>query len=238
MNDNFTMNLSVYEIGLRIGMAIIIGGMIGYERGHNNRPAGFRTHILVCLGAAVVSMVQDHLRINIVRFAMENGNVAQVIKTDLGRIGAQVVSGIGFLGAGTIMRDKGTIGGLTTAASIWVTGCIGLGVGWGFYSMSFLSGLAVLLVLITLKKVERRFIDDRTISKIEIEYDSEINNGMYYSNTNEIFKEFSIRVRSMKKDPNENRILYTLIIPRQYSILDLTSEFSKNKEVTSIKIIK
>ena len=126
MNDNFTMNLSVYEIGLRIGMAIIIGGMIGYERGHNNRPAGFRTHILVCLGAAVVSMVQDHLRINIVRFAMENGNVAQVIKTDLGRIGAQVVSGIGFLGAGTIMRDKGTIGGLTTAASIWVTGCIGL----------------------------------------------------------------------------------------------------------------
>ena len=86
--DNFTMNLSVYEIGLRIGMAIIIGGMIGYERGHNNRPAGFRTHILVCLGAAVVSMVQDHLRINIVRFAMENGSVAQVIKTDLGRIGA------------------------------------------------------------------------------------------------------------------------------------------------------
>lgn len=106
------------------------------------------------------------------------------------------------------------------------------------YSMSFLSGLAVLLVLITLKKVERRFIDDRTISKIEIEYDAEINNGMYYSNTNEIFKEFSIRVRSMKKDPNENRILYTLVIPRQYSILDLTSEFSKNKEVTSIKIIK
>ena len=92
--------------------------------------------------------------------------------------------------------------------------------------------------MITLKKVERRFIDDRTISKIEIEYDSEINNGMYYSNTNEIFKEFSIRVRSMKKDPNENRILYTLVIPRQYSILDLTSEFSKNKEVTSIKIIK
>ena len=136
------------------------------------------------------------------------------------------------------MRDKGTIGGLTTAASIWVTGCIGLGVGWGFYSMSFLSGLGVLLVLITLKKVERRFIDDKAISKIEIEYDSEINNGMYYSNTNEIFKEFSIRVRSMKKDPDKNRILYTLVIPRQYSILDLTSEFSKNKEVTSIRIIK
>lgn len=61
---------------------------------------------------------------------------------------------------------------------------------------------------------------------------------MYYSNTNEIFKEFSIRVRSMKKDPDKNRILYTLVIPRQYSILDLTSEFSKNKEVTSIRIIK
>lgn len=234
----FATELSVYEMALRIGMAVFIGGIIGYERGQNNRPAGFRTHILVCLGAAVVSMVQDCLRIEIVKFAMANPVASQVIKTDLGRIGAQVVSGIGFLGAGTIMRDKGTIGGLTTAASIWVTGCIGLGIGWGFYYMSLMTGLIVLVVLVTLKKVERRFIDDRVISKIEIEYDAALDNALYYSNTNNIFKEFSIRVRGMKKDPNENKILYTLVVPRQYSVLDLTSEFSKNKEVLSIRIIK
>lgn len=236
--NSFAMEIGIYEMALRIGMAVLVGGMIGYERGHNNRPAGFRTHILVCLGATVVSMVQDSLRIEIIKFAMENGSVAQVIKTDLGRIGAQVVSGIGFLGAGTIMRDKGTIGGLTTAASIWVTGCIGLGIGWGFYYMSLMTGVTVLVVLVTLKKVERRFINDRVISKIEIEYNAELDNALYYSNTNEIFKNFSIRVRGMKKDPSANKILYTLVVPKQYSVLDLTSEFSKNKEVISIRIVK
>ena len=97
--NSFAVELTAREIIIRIAMSVLIGGMIGYERGHNNRPAGFRTHILVCLGATVVSMIQDCLRIEIVKFAVTNGVAAQVIKTDLGRIGAQVVSGIGFLGA-------------------------------------------------------------------------------------------------------------------------------------------
>ena len=118
MNDSFNLILSNKEIVIRILISIIIGGMIGYERGVHNRPAGFRTHILVCLGACVVSIVQDQLRVNIINFTLIHPEVSQVMKTDLGRIGAQVVSGIGFLGAGTIMREKGTIGGLTTAASI------------------------------------------------------------------------------------------------------------------------
>lgn len=124
--SSFTNSLTIYEIILRIFMAIVIGGMIGYERGQHNRPAGFRTHILVCLGATIVSMIQDQLRINLHNYAIAFPEATQVMKTDLGRIGAQVVSGIGFLGAGTIMRDKGVIGGLTTAASIWATGCLGL----------------------------------------------------------------------------------------------------------------
>lgn len=98
--SEFTNELPLYEIILRIVMAIIIGGVIGYERGHQNRPAGFRTHILVCLGAAIVSMIQDQLRVNILKYTILHPEVAQVLKTDLGRIGAQVVSGIGFLGAG------------------------------------------------------------------------------------------------------------------------------------------
>ena len=94
--SEFTNELPLYEIILRIVMAIIIGGVIGYERGHQNRPAGFRTHILVCLGAAIVSMIQDQLRVNILKYTILHPEVAQVLKTDLGRIGAQVVSGIGF----------------------------------------------------------------------------------------------------------------------------------------------
>lgn len=236
--NSFAVELTAREIIIRIAMAVLIGGMIGYERGHNNRPAGFRTHILVCLGATVVSMVQDCLRIELLRLAETNGTVTQVLKTDLGRIGAQVVSGIGFLGAGTIMRDKGTIGGLTTAASIWVTGCIGLGIGWGFYSMTFIAGVVVLIVLVTLKAVERRFIDEKIISKIEVEYLGDLENGIYYSKTNDIFKMFDIRVKSMKKSQENNKVVYTLIIPKQYNLLDLTSEFYKTKEVISITILK
>ena len=153
--SSFTNTLTIYEIILRIFMAIVIGGIIGYERGHHNRPAGFRTHILVCLGATIVSMIQDQLRINLHNYALAFPAASQVLKTDLGRIGAQVVSGIGFLGAGTIMRDKGIIGGLTTAASIWATGCLGLSIGWGFYYLAVPSGIAIIIVLVTLKKLER-----------------------------------------------------------------------------------
>ena len=171
--SEFTNELPLYEIILRIVMAIIIGGVIGYERGHQNRPAGFRTHILVCLGAAIVSMIQDQLRVNILKYTILHPEVAQVLKTDLGRIGAQVVSGIGFLGAGTIMRDKGIIGGLTTAASIWATGCLGLSIGWGFYYLAIPAGIGIIIVLVTLKKLERYWIENKHIMKIDIQYNKE-----------------------------------------------------------------
>jgi len=134
----FTGELTVEIVCFRLILAILFGGIVGYEREKNNRPAGFRTHILVCFGAAIVSMVQDQLRLNILDLASTEGSaVASVIKTDLGRLGAQVISGVGFLGAGSIMKEKGeTVGGLTTAAGIWATACVGLGIGWGFYNIA------------------------------------------------------------------------------------------------------
>jgi len=104
----FTGELTVEIVCFRLILAILFGGIVGYEREKNNRPAGFRTHILVCFGAAIVSMVQDQLRLNILDLASTEGSaVASVIKTDLGRLGAQVISGVGFLGAGSIMKEKG-----------------------------------------------------------------------------------------------------------------------------------
>ena len=184
--SEFTNELPLYEIILRIVMAIIIGGVIGYERGHQNRPAGFRTHILVCLGAAIVSMIQDQLRVNILKYTILHPEVAQVLKTDLGRIGAQVVSGIGFLGAGTIMRDKGIIGGLTTAASIWATGCLGLSIGWGFYYLAIPAGIGIIIVLVTLKKLERYWIENKHIMNIDIQYNKE------YSYSDILIKNYNI----------------------------------------------
>ena len=231
----FVSELSFQSIGFRILLSILIGGMIGFERGTNNRPAGFRTHILVCLGATIVSLIQDHLRINIVNYAMKNPEVASVIKSDLGRIGAQVVSGIGFLGAGTIIREKRTIAGLTTAASIWVTGCIGLGIGWGFYTLSILGGISVLIVLITFKRVETVLIDRKITKTLTVFYRENFYLSNDLSKTYEIFKAHHMKVKKLKKFPDENKIVYTVIVPKAFNIIEVTAELTALKNINEIK---
>lgn len=233
----FTNELPLYEIILRIVIAIIIGGIIGYERGYQNRPAGFRTHILVCLGATIVSMIQDQLRVNILKYALLYPEVSQVVKTDLGRIGAQVVSGIGFLGAGTIMRDKGIIGGLTTAASIWATGCLGLSIGWGFYYLAIPAGIGIIIVLVTLKKLERSWIENKHIMKIDIQYNKEyLYSDVLVKNYN-IFKEMNVRVKDVKKITEKSKISYTLIVAKQMEAIDVLLELSKYEHISQVQII-
>lgn len=234
--SEFTNELPLYEIILRIVMAIIIGGVIGYERGHQNRPAGFRTRILVCLGAAIVSMIQDQLRVNILKYTILHPEVAQVLKTDLGRIGAQVVSGIGFLGAGTIMRDKGIIGGLTTAASIWATGCLGLSIGWGFYYLAIPAGIGIIIVLVTLKKLERYWIENKHIMKIDIQYNKEYSYSDILIKNYNIFKEMNVRIKDVTKSIEENKISYTLIVAKQMEAVDVLLELSKYEHISQVQI--
>ena len=234
--SEFTNELPLYEIILRIVMAIIIGGVIGYERGHQNRPAGFRTHILVCLGAAIVSMIQDQLRVNILKYTILHPEVAQVLKTDLGRIGAQVVSGIGFLGAGTIMRDKGIIGGLTTAASIWATGCLGLSIGWGFYYLAIPAGIGIIIVLVTLKKLERYWIENKHIMKIDIQYNKEYSYSDILIKNYNIIKEMNVRIKDVTKSIEENKISYTLIVAKQMETVDVLLELSKYEHISQVQI--
>jgi putative Mg2+ transporter-C (MgtC) family protein len=217
-------------------MAIIIGGVIGYERGHQNRPAGFRTHILVCLGATIVSMIQDQLRVNILKYTILHPEVAQVLKTDLGRIGAQVVSGIGFLGAGTIMRDKGIIGGLTTAASIWATGCLGLSIGWGFYYLAIPAGIGIIIVLVTLKKLERYWIENKHIMKIDIQYNKEYSYSDILIKNYNIFKEMNVKIKDVTKSIEENKISYTLIVAKQMEAVDVLLELSKYEHISQVQI--
>ena len=130
--------------------AVICGGVIGLERERSNRPAGLRTHVLVCVGSALV------MQVSLTMWAMTDYGLRG--NGDPGRIAAQVVSGIGFLGAGTIMREGPTIRGLTTAASLWVVGGIGLAVGAKLYMESIVAVVLVVLTLKTLSEVERRWI--------------------------------------------------------------------------------
>lgn len=134
------------EILVRLLLAVLLGGLIGYEREHTNRPAGFRTHILVCAGAALAMATSEYL--------VRKYSISAV---DPARLGAQVISGIGFLGAGTIIRDGVNVRGLTTAASLWAVSCVGIAVGSGFYLGAFMATVFIFLTLMILKKAERRF---------------------------------------------------------------------------------
>ena len=128
------------EILARLLLAVLLGGFVGYEREHANRPAGFRTHILVCVGAALVMVTSEYM--------VRKYSISAV---DPARLGAQVVSGIGFLGAGTIIRDGVNIRGLTTAASLWAVSCVGIAVGSGFYAGAAIATIFIFLTLIILK---------------------------------------------------------------------------------------
>lgn len=119
---------------IRLVVSVVLGGLIGFEREAEGKPAGMRTHMLVCLGATLFMLI-----------SIESPEFFPGAKTvDPGRIAAQVVTGVGFLGAGTILRSGGTVRGLTTAASIWAVAAIGLAVGVGYYATATLAtGLAL-----------------------------------------------------------------------------------------------
>lgn len=138
-------NITTLSVIIRMLFAVASGGLIGVERSYKNRPAGFRTHILVCIGAAIASTTGIYLAVN------------RQFPTDLSRIGAQVVSGLGFIGAGTIIvTGKSQIKGLTTAAGLWVTGITGLAIGAGFYEGAIIAVIFVLAVEILLFNFGRR----------------------------------------------------------------------------------
>jgi putative Mg2+ transporter-C (MgtC) family protein len=139
--------ISNSEILLRLALACLLGGIVGLERERNKQPAGLRTHILVCIGATLVMLC------NIFIFEKYKG----VANIDPARLGAQVISGIGFLGAGTIIKEGLSIRGLTTAASLWVVACLGIAIGLGFYPGAIISTSFILVVLMFFSKFEYLF---------------------------------------------------------------------------------
>lgn len=131
------------DLLVKLGLAVLLGGIIGFERELSGKPAGLRTNILICMGAALLMDVS-------INIAMADGRRIG----DPGRIAAQIVSGVGFLGAGTIMQSQGMVTGLTSAATIWVVAAIGMAVGAGLYVEGISAGLLVTFVLTGLGKLE------------------------------------------------------------------------------------
>ncbi|WP_244833229.1 MgtC/SapB family protein [Clostridium sp. BJN0001] len=140
---SYLQSINTLSIIVRLMLATICGGIIGAERGRKKRPAGFRTHILVCIGATMV-MITGQYMYDVLG-----------MQSDPSRIGAQVVSGIGFLGAGTILVvGKNEVKGLTTAACLWSCACIGLAIGIGFYEGAVISCIFLYFVVTLLHKLD------------------------------------------------------------------------------------
>lgn len=154
---SFTQPLMETMVPLLV--AAVCGGVVGLERERSRRPAGLRTHVLVCVGSALIMQVSMAMWV----MARTVGGTG-----DPGRIAAQVVSGIGFLGAGTIMREGANIRGLTTAASLWVVAGIGLAVGSGLYIQSIVGTVIVVLTLNTLQEVEHKWLSKGGLHTITV----------------------------------------------------------------------
>lgn len=156
MNDPWTIGID--EMMLRLGLAFLLGGLIGFEREQSNRAAGFRTNILVCVGSALIMLLSRY------GFAEYVGHT----QLDPARLAAQVVSGIGFLGAGVILFNGFSVTGLTTAATLWVVAGIGLAAGAGFYLPAAAATVLVLFTLLVLNKVEEKWMQPHSIHTIQI----------------------------------------------------------------------
>ena len=150
-----------WELLLRLLVSVILGGFIGLERGRTRHEAGLRTHILVCLGAATVMVLSE-----LIASKYE-------IYSEVMRMGAQVVSGIGFLGVGSIISDSNKIRGVTTAAGVWTTACVGLVIGSGLYIISVAITLIMLFVMVALKPITKKIGMKKAANTLTVYVDHE-----------------------------------------------------------------
>lgn len=167
MLQNFLNSLQtepgIGEICLRLLCAMIVGMVIGTEREYTNRPAGMRTHILVALGACVVALTGKLLF---------HEYAALGAAPDPARLSAQVITGVGFLGAGTILREGATVKGLTTAASVWTVACLGIAAGYGYYGLT-LAGMVFMLITLTVLELLQHHLPGRGYSHEEYTVETE-----------------------------------------------------------------
>lgn len=196
------MFLSNAELTIRLVLSLVLGGIIGLERETTNKPAGFRTHILVCMGSAVIMLTSIFI------FSQFQGKT----NVDPTRIPAQVVSGIGFLGAGTIIREGASVKGLTTAASLWAVSAIGLAIGAGFYYGATLATFMMLLTLVTFNKLDQLILKKRFLQMLFVVIDD---SPGQLGKIGSCLGEMNISIRNIKMESlDENRLMITLMIPK------------------------
>lgn len=219
------MESDIFTVSLRLFLALICGGILGFERGRKRRPAGFRTYILVCLGAALAMMTNEYL------FKYYGSG-------DPARMGAQVISGIGFLGAGTIIvTSHNKVMGLTTAAGLWAAACIGLALGIGYYSAALIGSGFIFVAMAALHKIDLQMTNITKIIHIYVEFAnvSGISTFITYLREKDIHVTEMEMIRSSTKDNMDIGSLMTLKFSKDQDLLDIATLIDQAEGVTFIE---
>jgi putative Mg2+ transporter-C (MgtC) family protein len=220
--------ITIESATFKLLLSLVAGGLVGLNRERHNQAAGFRTHILICVGSTLLMIISIY--IPQVYFDFKNG--------DPGRIAAQVVSGIGFLGAGAIIRLGTNIRGLTTAASIWLISAIGLCIGAGLYIIALVTVIIVLFTLIFLERIESRWFPQSHYKTIEISFNS---NYVPENELKGIFKHDKIIVRDYSISIQNHsgkfcEIKMNVKIPKNIEISGIMENLNSLPAVHTIKI--
>lgn len=217
--------MDVFLVATRLILAAILGAVIGIEREIKNRAAGFRTHIIISVGACLIMLIGID---GIGKFSSDTAR-------DTARIAGQVISGIGFLGAGTILQKKNAVTGLTTAATLWLSAAIGLAVGIGYYEGAIIATVICLVTLISLNKISD-LINKKTIKSYSMIFNTyNFNQDHFYEFT---FKE-GVEVRKLdivdEEMDDKSMIEVTFSFDKNY---DIDGFFKKLKSEYNLQSVK
>ncbi len=212
-------------IFIRLALAMLCGGILGMERGKKNRPAGFRTYMLVCVGATLVMLTNQYM--------------CELYGTgDPARLGAQVISGIGFLGAGTIIvTGRNRVKGLTTAAGLWADACVGLAIGIGFYSGAIIGCTLILIVMSVLHRLDDRMTANTKTLDLYMEFHKMSDLGAFMSK----IKEFGMKISEIEMTKANNTedvavaVLLTLKMEKKRPHTDIIELLSQVEGVRYIE---
>ena len=214
--------VTTVSVLFRLFLAVVCGGIIGIEREHKRRPAGFRTHILICLGASMTTLTSQYLFYNLGLY------------TDIGRLGAQVVAGIGFIGAGAIIVTKRRqVKGLTTAAGLWTCAIIGLAIGAGYYEAAAISTFVILVAEIFFVKFEYWVLVNSRNLNIYVEYED----NEHLDNIIRLIKGYRIVIIDLEitKSGNNSCAIFQLQLPKKISHDKIMTAISSAEGIVSVE---
>lgn len=215
-------DVTTVSVLFRLFLAVLCGGIIGIEREHKRRPAGFRTHILICLGASMTTLTSQFLFYDLNLY------------TDIGRLGAQVVAGIGFIGAGAIIVTKHRqVKGLTTAAGLWTCAIIGLSIGAGYYEAAVIATFVIVVAEIFFVKFEYWVLVNSRNLNIYVEYEDNEN----LDNVIRFIKSYRIVIIDLEitKSGNNACAIFQLQLPKKVSHDKIMTAISAAEGIVSVE---